>query len=406
MFTRVLLCLVLLSSCAEHDHAPLDAPQEPELPLPPLPSLPRLPSPELPPAPDEEPYTWADFCSATTEIQMQRVRGPHIVPVGTLPVYDDPTDPLVYDPGHFQKDPLQAPTALTPDWANMVQQELCNLIEALGGTLDGENDRQLAELFTLQFNSQLRHVYTPDFTAGLATATETRVAVGMSGFEDNANNQVDARAAGVTMVSGYLPPYPSFILLLLNAAASNGCRIYTGNTQQAGNGIIAVLNDIEFSAQWEANLGSVGGTAVGANGADIYMGLHSDADAVGSSGFDNGAAHSFVMFRKLATDTTWKCRVGDGAAATTVDSGVAPVEDVPQIFRIEYFGSNSPRATGGAATAKFYIDGVKVADINDANVPSGATALGLSYQMYATATGPDANLGLVLSPISTTSNVR
>jgi hypothetical protein len=77
---------------------------------------------------------------------MQRVRGQFVVPVGTPPTYDDPTNPLTYDPGHFNKDPLQAPTALTPDWANMVQQELCNLVENLGGTLDGEADDQLAAL--------------------------------------------------------------------------------------------------------------------------------------------------------------------------------------------------------------------------------------------------------------------
>jgi hypothetical protein len=152
---------VVACACAEHDAAPLDAPQAPIVPLPTLPSLPRLPSPELP-MPDEEPYTWADFCSATTittEIQMQRVRGPHIVPVGTLPVYDDPTDPLVHDPGHFQKDPAaQAKTALTVDWANMVQQELCNLVEALGGALDGEDDGQLAGLFQ-------QGTFTPVFAA-------------------------------------------------------------------------------------------------------------------------------------------------------------------------------------------------------------------------------------------------
>jgi hypothetical protein len=189
-------------ACAEHDAAPLDAPQAPIVPLPTLPSLPRLPSPEIP-IPNEEPYTWADFCSATTtEIQqMQRVRGPHIVPVGTLPVYDDPTDPLVYDPGHFNKDPLQAPTTLTPDWANMVQQELCNLVEELGTTLDGEDDAQLATLFAQgTFTPILSASASPAFTYSTQVGAymrvgpwvHARIVIGWTNNDDtkNANNAV------------------------------------------------------------------------------------------------------------------------------------------------------------------------------------------------------------------------
>jgi hypothetical protein len=266
------------------------------------------------------------------------------------------------------------------------------------------NDFQAQIIFP---NSYVRQLFYPNNPTAVAAATETPVADGMSGYEDDATTQVNTRGAGLTVVSGYLPPYPSFILLLTDAAVSDGCRLYTGNANQSGNGIIAALDDVSFAAQWEANLGSVGGTAVGANGADIYMGLHSDADAVGSGTFDTGSSHSFAMFRKLATDTNWQCLAADGTAATTEDSGVPPVEDVPQLFRFEYHGINTVIGTGNSsATVLFYIDGVQVAEIADANVPTGATALGLSFQMYATATGPDANLGLVLSPIGAIWNMR
>jgi len=94
--------------------------------------------------PDDTHYDWAEYCSADLETPMQRVRGPFVV--GSVPTYDDPGDPLVHPTGNFNKDPLQSPTALTPDWANHVQEELCNLVVALGGTLDDALDDQLATL--------------------------------------------------------------------------------------------------------------------------------------------------------------------------------------------------------------------------------------------------------------------
>jgi hypothetical protein len=249
---------------------------------------------------------------------------------------------------------------------------------------------------------EVRQVFYPNAPTAVGTAAEGPVGDGMSGFEDTANETVNTRAAGLTAVAGYLPPYPTWVLILLNASVSNGCRIYTGYASAQGNAVIAALDDVYYAAQWEANIGSVGGTAVGANGADLYMGLHSDADAIGSSGFDNGAANSFAMFRKAAGDTNWQCRVADGAAATTATSGVPPVEDVPQLFRIEYHGVNTPVGVENVnATVRFYIDDVLVSEVADANVPTGTIPLGLSMQAYATATGPNANLGLVISPIAT-----
>jgi hypothetical protein len=77
---------------------------------------------------------------------MQRIRGQFVALA--KPAYADPDDPTVSpNLGYFNKDPGQANTPLNQDWANMVQEELCGAVVALGGTLDGEDDTQLATLF-------------------------------------------------------------------------------------------------------------------------------------------------------------------------------------------------------------------------------------------------------------------
>lgn len=73
---------------------------------------------------------------------MQRVRGAHVAAV--LPAYDNPLDPLTEDAGFFEKDASLAPTQLTADWANHVQEELCSLVEVLGGTPEDASDAQLS----------------------------------------------------------------------------------------------------------------------------------------------------------------------------------------------------------------------------------------------------------------------
>jgi hypothetical protein len=76
---------------------------------------------------------------------MQRIRGQFVALA--KPAYADPDDPTVSpNLGYFNKDPGQANTPLNQDWANMVQEELCGAVVALGGTLDGEDDTQLATL--------------------------------------------------------------------------------------------------------------------------------------------------------------------------------------------------------------------------------------------------------------------
>ena len=307
------------------------------------------------------------------------------------------TTGLKTDPGAGKKD-VGFLTAEKPParWFNY----LLNLIaQWLGYLEDVTIEIKDATAFEIR-----KSIYPSPPTTEPAAATESRVGEYLSGFEDGANTQIEIRAAGTTAVNSYLPPYPTWTLLLLNAATSTGCRLYTGHAEATGEGIVLALADTFFAAQWRAHLGQVTGSAVGANGVDLYMGLHSNANDVGSSTFDT-AAHSYLMFRKQSADSNWQCRVKDdfvGGSGTVVNSGVAPVEDVAQTFRVEYYGaSTAVGQANGFATARFFIDGDMVAEVANGNVPSHSNILGITMQAYANATGPADNFGLVVSPITT-----
>ncbi len=76
--------------------------------------------------------------------QMERIRGQFVTQ--DQPVYDDdPGDVLVHGKGYFQQDPTEPPTEMKPEWANMVQGELTQLIQALGDD-EQPSDNQLAAL--------------------------------------------------------------------------------------------------------------------------------------------------------------------------------------------------------------------------------------------------------------------
>lgn len=86
-----------------------------------------------------------DPCADLLELHMDRVRSDFAALV--KPDYDDPLDPLVSDVvGFFEKGPLQAATPMTVDHANMLTEELRNLVIALGGVPSTTDDTQLATL--------------------------------------------------------------------------------------------------------------------------------------------------------------------------------------------------------------------------------------------------------------------
>lgn len=76
---------------------------------------------------------------------MQRIDGPTRAAVLPAP---DPQGEGAGAPGFFQKGDVvagRAPTTVTADWANAIQEELCAVIEYPGTTLDKTKTNQLLE---------------------------------------------------------------------------------------------------------------------------------------------------------------------------------------------------------------------------------------------------------------------
>jgi hypothetical protein len=78
----------------------------------------------------------------------------------------------------------------------------------------------------------------------------------------------------------------------------------------------------------------------------------------GSTGF-GGVGLVGAVFAKGNGDANWQCVVGDGAAVTVVDSGVAYALATLYKLRIEWHGSGV--ADNSASAVRFYINGTLVA---------------------------------------------
>jgi hypothetical protein len=329
---------------------------------------------------------------------MNRVRGQFVVPVGTLPTYDDPTDPLVFDAGHFQKDPLQAPTRLTADWVNMVQQELCNLVEALGGTLDSEDDTQLATALKEGRFSDYYFFVREQFNWGPTDKSLGASQANVSVLTDKVHVTSGTATSVLVQAPGVAAapcPHPSLRLRHLDASSNSGIVIHqanTGSTIATSYRTIDDLDTVSFTMDFRALL-----TAVGTNQLNVTMGLHEEPT---SATLDDATAHSFAVFRKLSTDTNWQARVANDTTGVTEDTAVPPVANTWQHFRLEFYGASTPVgvAAGNVSVTRFYIDGTLVAQDATAS-PTGAVGLGFMFAFYSTATGPTGDQDLVLGPI-------
>jgi hypothetical protein len=238
------------------------------------------------------PGTWAEMCAAETNESMQRIRGQFVALA--KPAYADPDDPLVSpNLGYFNKDPIQANTPLNQDWANMVQEELCNLVVELGGTLDGEVDDQLATLIggrfaaldpvevPLALNSRqvLAGTWTVQTTGLLtesANASVIRIpvvapvgsvitGVRVRGIQASSGNQFDVRLQGVT---------------------DDGSIADIGSTTTSDNGINGTAQDVSVA---------LGGSAetVGANNRYFVR-----VETVGGGAGSRTITGAFVTYRR------------------------------------------------------------------------------------------------------------
>lgn len=182
-------------------------------------------------------------------------------------------------------------------------------------------------------------------------------------------------------------PVSAVRLRVLDAATTQGVRVHTG-----GTGTQAIvggdLDDQLIEMEWDAYM-----TAVGSSGVDVLMGLNNDPDSVA---IDNEVNNPSFVFRKRESDTNWQASVGDSIGTTVVDTGVPPVADTLQRFRMEYHGVNTPVGVDNAsATVRWFIDGTKVAETADGNVPTAAQSnFGIQLFTLAANGGPTGDFDL------------
>jgi hypothetical protein len=123
----------------------------------------------------------------------------------------------------------------------------------------------------------------------------------------------------------------------------------------------------------------------------IFAGLQSDGyiNAAGSVEGVGGTdyAHFRSDYNGGSTELTWFCVCGDNGVDTAVDSTVSIVATEFSVFRVELHGANTPKGVANTTSAVclFFIDGVLVATITDANVPSDSAVLGLGAHINSVA---------------------
>lgn len=186
-------------------------------------------------------------------------------------------------------------------------------------------------------------------------------------------------------------PFDYFSLNVQNAAVNQGVSFYSCSSTGTANRIFALLDQVVAIVEIPVYL-----TAIGANGVDVGFGFTQSPDTNNPAGSD-----TWCMFIKESADTNWQAKAANGSGATTVDTGVPPVVNTWQQFRLEFHGASTPvGVANGDATVLFYIDGELVATISDANVPTAANGgMGLNAHARADATGPAADLSMRGGPI-------
>lgn len=137
---------------------------------------------------------------------------------------------------------------------------------------------------------------------------------------------------------------------------------------------------------------------IGSNGVDVHMGFHQDPH-LNTLGFADGTAEGFAMFEKLSADTNWYAANGNLSTDTRDDTGVPPVANNFQTFRVEYHGELTPvGVAAGSAVSRFYIDGVRVHEETGATVIAAGN-LDFVIRARADGTGPSGDFSLILGPV-------
>lgn len=154
---------------------------------------------------------------------------------------------------------------------------------------------------------------------------------------------------------------PTLEIFLPNAVVSNECYVYPNVDNAGTDNILGGLDNACVVLE-----ASVAVSAIGASNVDVAVGLR----APNFNGSVDVSTRRHALLVRSTGDTNWRCSVSDGSAATSVDSGVAISTNAFFHVRIELHGVNTPVGVDAATgVARFFIDGVEVAEITTANVP-------------------------------------
>jgi hypothetical protein len=205
----------------------------------------------------------------------------------------------------------------------------------------------------------------------LWTATAAGASTTLTASQTNAtiNNNTTwaytstANATGFTNLSGFAGGTPVNAGITIGSGTAAG----TNSTLLRMPTPFMVFNvtNTAIVAEWPMVV-----SAVGANGVTVAAGVSNNGVNVAHPGG--------YWFEKGNGDTNWKCMTDTGTVGPTANStlqSIAPVAATAQIFRIEVFGAGTPY---GAATAKFYVDGVLMCNTTT-NVFTGGSLLFSAY---------------------------
>lgn len=210
-----------------------------------------------------------------------------------------------------------------------------------------------------------------EWTLGLVGTTTSPV--------PNSTNRwvyINTTSGGLTAVTSTTSPASIALKIDPGTAINSVGLLWTnGNILSPQN-----LTNLYVVMEWEAQL-----SIVGANNVTYAMGL-ANANVV-STTHPGG-----WYFQKASANTNWQCITDDAATTNSQDSGVPPVANTPQAFRIEFYGSGS---FTGVKTVKFYINNALVAT-STTNVFSTGT---VGMQFGGKVTAAAAAQGLTLGPI-------
>jgi hypothetical protein len=191
-----------------------------------------------------------------------------------------------------------------------------------------------------------------------------------SGFVTNSGNvwwnSVSGTPTGLNGVTGGYAGTTANLLISINPGTANA----NSEVLETNGGVVNVgqLTNAYIVAEWQSAL-----SIVGANNVTWFQGL--------TNGNISTAHPKGMWFQKASANTDWYACTDNLTTTTCTDTGVAPLANTLQTFRIEFYGSATMT---GAATVRFWIDSQMVSSTTT-TVYTGTLGLGWGFGGLLTA---------------------